>query len=170
MRTLVIGGARSGKSRTAEQLVGDRTGVTYVATGYPPDGDPEWEARVRRHRADRPAGWRTRETLDLPAVLADPDPGGPVLVDCLTLWLTRTLDAAAWETGASVEPAVAGLVDAVARCGRELVLVTNEVGQGVIPAEPSARRFVDEMGRLNQRVAEACDDVLWVVAGRAVRL
>ncbi len=179
MRTLVIGGARSGKSRAAEAALADRPDVTYVATGYPVTGqaDAEWAARVARHVADRPSTWRTLETVDLVAVLTSP--GGPLLVDCLTLWLTRVMDeAGAWtappgsavSVDGQVDAQMNALVDAVAGCARELVLVTNEVGQGVVPATESGRRFRDEMGRLNTAVAAACDDVLWCVAGRVVRL
>lgn len=169
MRTLVIGGARSGKSRAAEMLLAGSSDVTYVATGYPVDDDPEWADRVARHRADRPATWSTVETVDLVGLLAVD--GGPLLVDCLTLWLTRVLDAAgAWDTGVSVAPSTDALVEALRDTAREVVLVTNEVGQGVVPATASGRRFRDEMGLLNTAVAAVCDDVLWCVAGRTVRL
>ncbi len=176
MRTLVIGGARSGKSRAAEALLADASEVTYVATAYPADHDPEWTGRVAGHRARRPASWSTVETLDLVPLLGSP--GAPLLVDCLTLWLTRVIDAHdAWSdeawTGppaAAVSADVDALVAAVAGAARDVVLVTNEVGQGVVPATASGRRFRDEMGVLNVRVAEACEDVLWCVAGRVLRL
>ncbi len=169
MRTLVIGGARSGKSRAAEALLAGREEVTYVATGYLVGGDDEWAARVARHQADRPDGWTTLETLDLAGLLDER--GGPLLVDCLTLWLTRQLDAVdAWAGGGSVDAATSALVDALAGTPRDVVLVTNEVGQGVVPATASGRRFRDEMGGLNAAVAAVCDDVLWCVAGRTVRL
>ncbi len=99
------------------------------------------------------------------------EPGGPVLVDCLTLWLTRILDRAdAWESGASIEPDTSALVAALRASTRDVVIVTNEVGQGVVPASAAGRRFRDEMGLLNAAVAAECDDVLWCVAGRVVRL
>lgn len=148
--------------------------VTYVATGYLVADDPEWADRVARHRADRPATWATLETLDLVGLLDAS--GGPLLVDCLTLWLTRVLDEAgawetgAWENGASVEASTSALVSALDRTTRDVVLVTNEVGQGVVPASASGRRFRDEMGLLNAAVAGVCDDVIWCVAGRTVRL
>jgi adenosylcobinamide kinase/adenosylcobinamide-phosphate guanylyltransferase len=105
-------------------------------------------------------------------------PGGPLLVDCLTLWLTRVIDAhdgwsdEVWAASAAAAVAadVGALVDAAAAAARDVVLVTNEVGQGVVPDTTSGRRFRDEMGVLNIRVAEACDEVLWCVAGRVVRL
>jgi adenosylcobinamide kinase/adenosylcobinamide-phosphate guanylyltransferase len=168
VKTLVIGGARSGKSRAAEALVsGD---VTYVATGYPSD-DADWAARIAAHQARRPASWTTVESLDLVGVLSGP--GGPVLVDCLTLWLTRILDQHdGWNLGVTpgVEQEYADLVTAVRATTRDLVLVTNEVGQGVVPETPAGRLFRDEMGRLNQLVADACDDVVWCIAGRTVSL
>lgn len=176
MRTLVIGGARSGKSRAAEALLEDRDDVTYVATAYPADHDPEWTERVARHRAQRPSAWATEETLDLAALLSAG--GGPLLVDCLTLWLTRMMDRhscwddVAWAAGgeAALRAEVDGLLAALRASTREVVLVTNEVGQGVVPASASGRRFRDEMGLLNTAVAAACDDVLWCLAGRVVRL
>jgi adenosylcobinamide kinase/adenosylcobinamide-phosphate guanylyltransferase len=103
--------------------------------------------------------------------------GGPLLIDCLTLWLTRTMDAhdcwtdAGWATGhAGLAAEIGALVEALRTTARDVVLVTNEVGQGVVSADPGTRRFVDEMGALNTAVAEVCDDVVWCVAGRTVRL
>jgi adenosylcobinamide kinase/adenosylcobinamide-phosphate guanylyltransferase len=174
--TLVIGGARSGKSRYAEGLLRERTDVTYVATGYPGDADDAaWAERVRVHQERRPASWGSVETIDVARMASEP--GGPLLVDCLTLWLTRTMDG--WDcwtdegwarNRAGFHLEVAGLVDTLAHAGRDVVLVTNEVGQGVIPADPGTRRFVDEMGALNSAVAAVADDVVWCVAGRTVRL
>jgi adenosylcobinamide kinase/adenosylcobinamide-phosphate guanylyltransferase len=174
VKTLVIGGARSGKSRYAESLLLDRPDTTYVATGYPAAADDaDWAERVAVHRARRPGSWTDVETLDV-AGLASAS-GGALLVDCLTLWLTRTMDAhdcwSAWEKGASALHAdAAALVAAVTRSPRDLVLVTNEVGQGVIPTDPGTRRFVDEMGALNAALGQVVDDVVWCVAGRQVRL
>jgi adenosylcobinamide kinase/adenosylcobinamide-phosphate guanylyltransferase len=171
-RTLVIGGARSGKSREAERILAAEADVTYVATSYPTGADDEWDERVRRHRADRPAAWRTVETLDVAALLADE--GGPLLVDCLTLWLTRVMDRhdawddAVWAARAEkdVLEEIGGLVDAWRRTTRRVVAVTNEVGQGVVPETASGRRFRDLMGRLNAQVAAETEDVRWCVAGR----
>jgi adenosylcobinamide kinase/adenosylcobinamide-phosphate guanylyltransferase len=154
----------------------DVTYVTYVATAYPAGHDPEWTERVAAHQARRPSSWTTVETTDLVPLLGTP--GGPLLVDCLTLWLTRVIDAhdgwldEEWTgpAAAAVAADVDALVAAVAGAARDVVLVTNEVGQGVVPATASGRRFRDEMGVLNVRAAEACDDVLWCVAGRVVRL
>lgn len=176
MRTLVIGGARSGKSRAAEGLLADAADVTYVATAYPPGDDAEWLERLARHRDRRPDSWTTLETTELSRLLADQ--GGPLLVDCLTLWLTRVMDQhgawddEAWAGGGAqrLRREVEALVAALTTTARDVVLVTNEVGQGVVPATTSGRRFRDEMGLLNTAVAEVCDDVLWCVAGRVVRL
>jgi len=176
MKTLVIGGARSGKSRAAESLVAEGADVTYVATAYQPGDDVEWQERVALHRARRPADWTTLETVDLSGLLTAA--GGPLLVDCLTLWLTRMMDRhgcwddEAWAAGGAeaLRSEVDALLDSLRASARDVVLVTNEVGQGVVPATASGRRFRDEMGLLNTAVAEACDDVLWCVAGRVVRL
>lgn len=174
MKTLVIGGARSGKSRYAESLLLECPDTTYVATGYPAaDDDAAWAERVAAHRARRPASWTDLETLDVTGLVASA--GGPLLVDCMTLWLTRTMDAhdcwTSWATGAAALGAdVTDLVAAVEASGRDLVLVTNEVGQGVVSADPGTRRFVDEMGALNTALGRVVDDVVWCVAGRQVRL
>jgi adenosylcobinamide kinase/adenosylcobinamide-phosphate guanylyltransferase len=175
-RTLVIGGARSGKSREAERLLAAASEVTYVATAYPGEHDGEWTERVRRHRESRPSHWSTLETLELVPLLAEP--GGPLLVDCLTLWLTRVMDRhGAWDDeswAATAEKAVHEDVDALVAAWRSsprrVVAVTNEVGQGVVPDSASGRRFRDEMGRLNAMVAAVTEDVRWCVAGRVTRL
>ncbi len=175
-RTLVIGGARSGKSREAERLLAAESDVTYVATSYPAGDDPEWAERIRRHQLDRPAHWETEETLDLVGVLAGA--GGPVLVDCLTLWLTRVMDRHdAWDDDAwagSAEKAVQQDIDALLTAWRSttrrVVAVTNEVGQGVVPDTAAGRRFRDVMGRLNADLAALTEDVRWCAAGRVVQL
>ena len=176
LRTLVIGGARSGKSREAERLLAAEPEVTYVATSYPAEHDPEWTERVRRHRADRPAHWQTLEKLDVAGLLRDK--GGPLLIDCLTLWLTRVMDAHdAWDDetwAATGEKAVQHEVDLLLSAwrgtSRRVVAVTNEVGQGVVPDTVSGRRFRDLMGVLNARLAAETEDVRWCVAGRVVKL
>lgn len=163
-RALVVGGARSGKSTWAEQQLRDTAEVDYVATSVPYPDDPEWAERVRLHRERRPASWRTVETGDVAAVLrAD---GPPVLVDCLTLWITRVMDeAGAWSrgqaAGAEVERRIDDLAAAVAQTGRDVVLVSNEVGSGIVPADAGSRLFRDLLGICNARVAAACDEV-WV--------
>lgn len=177
MRTLVTGGVRSGKSHHAEQLVLPHADVTYVATG--PDEtaepDPDWAERLRVHRERRPAAWALRETLDLAAAVLDAP--GAVLVDCLGTWVTRLIDHhGLWEApSVDVHEAVAGptreLTDVLGRVGgREVVLVTNEVGLGVVPSHRSGAVFRDVLGTVNREVAAAVDDVHLVVAGRVLRL
>lgn len=177
MRTLVIGGARSGKTAVGESLLRDRNDVTYVATGYlPAPDDAEWQARVARHQDLRPDGWETVETVDVAGLLRAT--GGPLLVDCLTLWLTRVMDTARcwddeeWQFGgqARLREETAQLGSALQETTRDVVLVTNEIGQGVVPASSSGRRFRDEMGLLNSTVSAVCDEVLLCVAGRTLRL
>lgn len=176
-RVLVLGGARSGKSAAAERRLGRAGAVTYVATsGHRPD-DPEWAARVAAHRAARPKHWRTVETTDLVTVLTEAT--GPVLVDCLTLWLAAVMDEVGawddqdWFAGPArdrVARRVDELVAAWAATTVPLVAVSNETGLGIVPDTASGRRFRDELGWLNQRVAAASDEVVLVVAGREVRL
>ncbi len=171
--TLVLGGARSGKSSWAESQFKDHEHVDYVATSLVPDDDPEWADRVELHRSRRPDGWRTIETLDVATLLRDDD-DAPVLVDCLALWLARVLDDVdAWEAPEEVwrpalEQRVAALVTAVQTTRREVVLVSNEVGSGVVPGTVSGRLYRDELGRLNARVAAACDE-LWLCVGGVAR-
>ncbi|MFF3321940.1 bifunctional adenosylcobinamide kinase/adenosylcobinamide-phosphate guanylyltransferase [Streptomyces sp. NPDC002889] len=175
-RTLVTGGARSGKSLEAEQRLQTFPDVVYVATGGSRDGDTEWAVRVSTHRERRPASWRTVETCDLVPLLADDGP--PLLIDCLSLWLTDAMDKAGawddehWATGGErdLRERVSELVAAVRATPRTLVAVTNEVGSGVVPATASGRRFRDELGRLNAAFADECEHVLLVVAGQALVL
>lgn len=170
MRTLVIGGARSGKSAYAESLLGEHASVRYVATARPDPTDADFQCRIAAHRARRPASWRVVETDDLAAdVRFD---GAPTLVDDLGTWLTGVLDDAdAWEKPrGSVCATLDGLVRAVDECSGRLVLVTPEVGQGIIPATASGRLFRDEIGLLNQRLAGVCDEVVLVVAGLPLAL
>lgn len=175
-RTLVLGGARSGKSTEAERRLAGHPGVTYVATGGHRPDDADWAARVAAHRERRPADWRTVETTDLePLLRAGP---GPLLVDCLALWLTAVMDeAGAWEDEAwtsGARDAVAARVTALVAAWREtharVIAVSNEVGMGVVPATAAGRRFRDELGRLNAAVADASDEVLLVVAGQVLRI
>lgn len=174
-RVLVLGGARSGKSVTAERMLGDRDRVDYVACGMPADGaDPAWAERVRLHRERRPAGWATLETLDLAGVLAGPGEP-PVLVDCLSTWLAGVMDECGLWAGASGADAllagrVDGLLDAWRSSRRLVVAVSNEVGSGVVPATASGGRYRDELGRLNARVAAECEQVWLCTAGIARRL
>ena len=173
-RVLVLGGARSGKSSYAEGLLGRERSVEYVACGATPDGeDAEWAQRVALHRARRPVSWTTVETIGLVEVLGSTGP--PVLLDCLTTWLARVMDDCGVWTGAPgaderLTTAVDEVVDAWKGTRRRIVGVSNEVGSGVVPATPSGRRFRDELGVLNARVAAASDRVWLVTAGLPQRL
>ncbi|WP_330238487.1 bifunctional adenosylcobinamide kinase/adenosylcobinamide-phosphate guanylyltransferase [Streptomyces sp. NBC_00525] len=175
-RTLITGGARSGKSVEAERRLETYPDVVYVATGGGRDGDAEWAARVGLHRERRPASWRTEETCALTELLAADGP--PLLIDCLSLWLTHLMDRvgawddAIWAEGGerALRARTAELVAAVRGTRRTVVMVTNETGSGVVPATASGRRFRDELGRLNAAVAGECEQVLLVVAGQAVPL
>ncbi|MFP5072799.1 bifunctional adenosylcobinamide kinase/adenosylcobinamide-phosphate guanylyltransferase [Pseudonocardia nantongensis] len=174
-RTLVLGGTRSGKSRYAEELLGDAPGVRYLATARRVPGDAEWDARVAAHVARRPGSWTTEEIgagPDLAAALAT---GGPVLVDDLATWLTGILDdAGAWDApGGSlpeVDAVVGGLVAAVRDAPGPLVLVSAETGLGVVPESRSGRLFRDRLGELNAALAAVCEETVLVVAGRPLRL
>lgn len=157
--SLVLGGVRSGKSRYAEGLIRGRPQPwTYIATA---EGlDDEMRARIARHRADRGAGWTTiEEPLALPDALKA-HAGAAVLVDCLTLWLTNLMIA-----GRCAESAVDDLVSALVAVRGTVVLVSNEVGLGIVPDNELARAFRDEAGRMHQRVASVADRVVLMVAG-----
>jgi adenosylcobinamide kinase / adenosylcobinamide-phosphate guanylyltransferase len=174
-RVLVLGGARSGKSFTAERMLAGRERVEYVACGpLSSPADPEWAERVRMHQERRPEHWATLETLDLESVLAA-GVGTPVLVDCLSTWLAGVMDECGLWTGAAdadknLGERVDGLVDAWRSTRRQVVAVSNEVGSGVIPATASGIRFRDELGVLNARIAAECEQVWLCVAGLAQRL
>jgi adenosylcobinamide kinase/adenosylcobinamide-phosphate guanylyltransferase len=178
-RVLVLGGARSGKSVTAERMLAARDRVDYVATGaVPDDADPEWAARVNAHRRRRPAHWTTLETRDLEPVLAASSPerrATPVLVDCLSTWLAGVMDdTGLWAerpgAGAELASRVDGLLEAWRSTRRYVVAVSNEVGMGVVPATASGVRYRDELGILNARVAAECEQVWFCVAGIARRM
>jgi len=170
-RTLLLGGARSGKSTLAEQLIGDHDRVTYVATAA--TNDAEMTERVDLHRARRPGHWQTIETADVESVLDAADEGDVLLVDCLTLWLARALDDAdTWQTGdtSTVRKRIDALADAWRDTKATVVGVSNEVGSGVVPATVSGRVFRDLQGTLNASVSAVSDEVRLVVAGRSIRL
>lgn len=156
--TLVLGGARSGKSRHAEVLIETHPSPwLYLATAQA--WDDEMRERIALHRERRPEGWVTRDVpLDLPAAITEAR--GPVLVDCLTLWLTNLI-----LSEADVAAASQALSEACARAPGPLVLVGNEVGLGIVPDNALARRFRDEAGRLHQRLAGEADAVIFMVAG-----
>ncbi len=172
--TLVLGGARSGKSQHAEQLLREREDVTYVATGPVADGsDPEWVLRVERHRTRRSQQWTTVETHDLVDVIGRAT--GPLLIDCLGSWLAGVVDGLqGWDdlprTSALLAPRFAELEQAWRSASADVVAVSNEVGLGVVPATASGRFFRDELGRLNSALAAVSDQVMLVVAGRVLDL
>lgn len=178
-RVLLLGGARSGKSAAAEARAARAAGtsgrVVYVATAGDRPGDEDWSARIAAHRARRPASWRTVETGDPIEVLGDSSGQRPsvVLVDCLGLWLTGAMDdTGAWDVGsrAALDARVGALVDAWRTSPNHVIVVSNEVGLGVVPATSAGRRFRDELGALNTRFAAAADEVFLVVAGRLLTL
>jgi adenosylcobinamide kinase / adenosylcobinamide-phosphate guanylyltransferase len=164
--TLVLGGARSGKSRFAEQICRD-SGLTlhYIATGRAWDG--EMEARIAAHRADRGPAWTTHEApTDLVEALAAIDaPGNIVLVDCLTLWVTNLMME---ERAGAVE--FEALAKAVSAPRARIVLVSNEVGLGIVPDNKMARDFRDHAGRLHQMIAQVARDVYFVAAGLPLKM
>jgi adenosylcobinamide kinase/adenosylcobinamide-phosphate guanylyltransferase len=158
--TLILGGARSGKSRYAERLVEQAGGGTYLATAEA--GDAEMRARILQHRARRGSAWQTiEEPRDLESALLRAGAAGrPVLVDCLTLWLSNILLA-----DADLDLAGDALLAALPRLTVPALLVANEVGLGIVPDNALARRFRDAAGRLNQSIAAIADRVLFIAAG-----
>jgi adenosylcobinamide kinase/adenosylcobinamide-phosphate guanylyltransferase len=178
-RTLVLGGARSGKSRYAEQCAAaSGKEVIYLATARA--GDAEMAARIAQHRAGRDAGWTT---LEEPLVLGDAiahwsTSGRVVLVDCLTIWLSNLLfseEREFPEVGEVVAPAAfyrehERFLDALEAAAGDVIVVSNEVGMGVVPNGAISRWFVDEAGRLNQAVAARCDKAVLVAAGLPLML
>ena len=165
MITLVLGGARSGKSALAERLVLAHPGpLLYLATGRA-DGDADMAERIDRHRRDRDARFTTIETTDMAAALDDA-PLRPMLVDALGTWVAGRPD---FVDGPQIDELCRALVDRSAR-GAATVLVSDEVGLGVHPESAVGRRFRDVLGAVNQRVAAVADEAVLVVAGRVLRL
>jgi adenosylcobinamide kinase / adenosylcobinamide-phosphate guanylyltransferase len=176
VRTLVLGGIRSGKSRWAEtaiaQAVGPEQPVRYLATGVDPGDDEGWARRVAVHRQRRPGHWSTIETAEVAAQLRRFS-AAPTLVDDVGGWLIAVLDLRrAWSGGndASLAIDLEEMFAAVNAFGSELVLVSPEVGLSVVPATAQGLRFADELGALNQRLAAICERVVLVVAGQAMTL
>jgi len=164
--TLVLGGARSGKSRHGEALIAAWPGRrVYLATARP--GDSEMAARIAAHRARRGADWQTvEEPLDLTGALARGcAPERAVLVECLTLWLANLLDA-----GRDPDRETDRLIAALPDLAGPVVFISNEVGLGIVPDNPLGRRFVDAAGRLHQALAAAAASVIYVTAGLALPL
>lgn len=170
-RTLILGGARSGKSHHAETMLATESAVTYLATGGVRPGDPDWTQRVWLHRQRRPASWRTVETNEVAEELRSATT--PVLLDCLGTWLAARMDRHAVWDGGDVDRVVADideLVSAWRGCGVAVVAVSNEVGSGVVPPTASGRLFRDLLGVLNARIAAESCEVVLMVAGRPLRL
>lgn len=166
--SLVLGGARSGKSRYAESLVAALPPLwqapwNYVATAEP--GDTEMAERIAAHRARRGASWRTIEApRDLAGTLQSAR-DAPVLIDCLTLWLSNLMLA-----GADIDAEMEGLDAALSAAAAPIVMVANEVGSGIVPDHPLGRRFRDMQGVVNQRIAARADRVVLMVAGLPLAL
>ncbi len=163
--TLVLGGARSGKSRFAlEQAESLSASPVYIATAEA--GDAEMAQRISLHRQQRGQHWSTFEVpLALSEALVEQQPGTTVVVDCLTLWLSNHL-----LRGSNLEAETAGLLDALRNSTLNLFLVSNEVGMGLVPETPLGRSFRDAQGRLNQQVAQAADRVYFIAAGLPLSL
>jgi len=162
MKALILGGARSGKSAFAQQrAMASGLQVCYLATAQA--GDAEMVERIARHRVERPATWGlVEEPLALATALrTHAHASRCLLVDCLTLWLSNLL--AAGDDRLTVE--IDALLDTLPALPGHILLVSNEVGQGIVPANPLARRFRDEAGRLHQKIANRCDRVLFIIAG-----
>ncbi|MCH7864074.1 MAG: bifunctional adenosylcobinamide kinase/adenosylcobinamide-phosphate guanylyltransferase [Proteobacteria bacterium] len=158
--TFVLGGARSGKSLYAEGLVEAAGGGLYLATAEA--GDAEMAVRIEEHKKRRGPDWTTiEEALDIAVALSqNAAPESPVLLDCLTLWLANVMAA-----GREVDSEILGLVDCLGSLGGPVVLVSNEVGMGIVPDNALARSYMDHAGRMNQAVAEAADRVVMMTAG-----
>jgi nicotinate-nucleotide--dimethylbenzimidazole phosphoribosyltransferase len=181
-RALVLGGIRSGKSEFAEALVSSAPTVTFVATGRRDPDDPQWSARIDRHRARRPPGWSTVEVDDASALLKVLEAAGPadaVLVDDLGMWVAGQVPM--WVAGHRPAPGVTQvtvsvdtesmadrLAAAVRACPATLVLVSPEVGLSVVPATAAGVAFADALGATNRAIAAECDAVVLVIAGNAV--
>ena len=165
MKALVLGGARSGKSRYAEQLAQQsRKSLYYIATGEA--GDEEMRRRIRHHQQRRSADWQLREEpLLLASALADCDAAGNcILVDCLTLWLSNCLAGQCWPEQRTL------FLDALEATASDVILVSNEVGSGVVPLGELSRDFVDSSGWLHQELAACCDEVTLLVAGLPLQI
>lgn len=162
----MLGGIRSGKSAWAEAVLDGLGEVRYLATGPGSDAGPSWQQRLAVHRRRRPAHWTTVETADVAGQLRS-DPALPTLVDDLGGWLTSVLDRCDW-TDLPITDDVDALSAAVTEFPAPLVLVSPEVGLGVVPATAAGCRFADELGRLNQVLADICERVVLVVAGQPV--
>jgi len=162
--TLVLGGARSGKSSYAQQLASSCDKVTFIATAQP--SDDEMRLRIQRHQQERPASWSTVEVqVDVDLAVARYSPASEVLlIDCLALYVANIM-ALEHNNEEKIQERVNRLCQALQSAESSVVLVSNEVGSGVHPSHPSGRFFRDLLGRINQQVAQVADNVLLMVAG-----
>ncbi len=186
MLTLVLGGARSGKSRYAQSLCDSSSLVIYLATARVEDGagDQEMRERIARHRADRPTEWQTvEEPLDLSRAVRESPIKATLLIDCATLWISNLMwefrEEPVAEQNRLILAEVDNLIDAVRLRAKnpigavtvgEVIIVSNEVGGGLVPEHPVGRAFRDLQGFANQRLARAADNVIFIVAGLPLRL
>ena len=166
--TLIVGGARSGKSAFAEALCEDSPrNLVYVATSPRFEGDPEMTERIALHQSRRGERWTlVEEQLDLNSVLtAHNQPGTAILIDCMTLWLNNLMFH-----GRDVSDATRALVERLPSVTAQVLFISNEVGQGIVPIDADTRAFRDAQGRLNQSLATACDRVIEVRIGQPLLL
>jgi adenosylcobinamide kinase / adenosylcobinamide-phosphate guanylyltransferase len=166
--TFLLGGARSGKSTLATELASSSGGrVTVIATGEA--RDDEMAARIASHRAERPAAWRTvEEPLELEAALAAVPAESTVIVDCLSLWVANLIERG--DDDGDVEAFSERVADVARKRTPPTIVVSNEVGLGIVPASPLGRRYRDVLGRVNAQWAAVADEAALVVAGRKLRL
>ncbi|WP_239162226.1 bifunctional adenosylcobinamide kinase/adenosylcobinamide-phosphate guanylyltransferase [Acrocarpospora phusangensis] len=173
-RTLLLGGSRSGKSAEAELRLAAEPEVTYVATAPPGHDDPEWRIRVKTHQARRPAHWRTLETTNLARLLTSTT--GVLLIDSLGTWLTSVIDTHnAWppappEALEAVQAECDTLLQAWRQTAAQVIAITDEVGQGIVPTTPSGRLFRDLLGTLNQHLTPESEESALITAGRILPL
>jgi adenosylcobinamide kinase / adenosylcobinamide-phosphate guanylyltransferase len=170
---LVMGGMRSGKSRYAQTLASKEPRVVVIATALAADG--EMRERIERHRADRPAHWRVIEVLPAVAGLADAitrhaTADACLLIDCLTVWLSQLICPPAGIAAVDADQAAASTLEALRTAPGRIIIVSNEIGLGVVPMDAATRRVVDTLGRLHQDIAALAQRVTWMVAGLPVNI
>jgi adenosylcobinamide kinase / adenosylcobinamide-phosphate guanylyltransferase len=184
MLTLVLGGARSGKSRYAQSLCDSSSCVIYIATAVNDANDLEMRERIGRHRADRSVEWQTvEEPLDLSRVVLEAPVDATLLIDCATLWISNLMWEFREKPGAEQEKLILAEVDELIEAVRrraekaiatgaagDVIIVSNDVGGGLVPEHPVARAFRDLQGFANQRLAQAADTVVIIIAGLPLRL
>lgn len=162
--TLVLGGVRSGKSRFALEIASSAQSVTFIATARA--SDEEMRRKIERHQSERPSHWRTREEpIHLTeAISSKQDASETTVVDCLTLFAANLMEAYG-EDRAAIDTSIENLCSALRKTDRKIVLVSNEVGSGIVPEYAAGRQFRDLLGEMNQRVAAVADNVVLMIAG-----